>query len=71
MNPLFGQIINIVFLVIIGALALLLALASYIYIRYGRTPSITITSSLMVMGIFLLAAIIAFNSLQQVISLYA
>ena len=71
MDPLIALIINIVFLVIVGAMGLLLALCIYIYVRYGRTQSITISSSLMVIAIFLIAVTTAYTTLQAIISLYA
>ncbi len=68
---LISPILNIAFLIIIGAIALLLALCVYIYIRYGRTPSVTITSSILVVVFFIIAAVAAFVTLQNFISYYA
>ncbi len=71
MNDLIPTVINIVFLIIIGALSLLLALCVYIYVRYGRTPSITITSSIVIVIIFISAVFAALTTTQKIISLYA
>lgn len=59
------------YLIIIAFFALILALSVYIYVRYGRTPSITITSSVMVIVFFLIAVLTAYASLNNLIALYA
>ncbi len=71
MNEIVISSIRIGFLVIAFAMALVLALCVYIYIRYGRTPSITIMSSALVVVFFIIAIFAAFSTLQNLISLYA
>lgn len=71
MNEFIAPILNIGFLVLAFGLALLLALCVYIYIRYGRTPSITIPSSIMVIVFFIIAIAAAYSTVQKLIDLYA
>jgi hypothetical protein len=71
MNEFIIPAANIIFLVASFGLALLLALSVYIYVRYGRTPSVTIPSSIMVIVFFVVAVLIAYNTLQNIIQNYA
>ncbi len=54
------------FLLIIGFLALLSLLAIYVFIRYGRTRSITVMTSLAFTAVFVLGAITALASLLRI-----
>lgn len=69
-SGLISTVLNIVFLVVTAALGILLALCIYIYVRYGRTRSITIASSIVAAVIFLIGTAAAHSALQAVISLY-
>lgn len=56
---------NIVFLVIIAILTLASLLSIYIFIKYGRSRSLTIFISMVFGAIFILQTIAAFAILQQ------
>lgn len=61
----FQTIANLVFLVVIALLAIASLLSSYIFIKYGRTKSITMLISLIFAAVFVLQTIAAFTILQQ------
>lgn len=63
-QDLFSLILNIFFYVMVGAYALLSALAIYIVIKYGRTPAITSLASITYAGVFLFVLVGAFITLQ-------
>lgn len=58
-------IIKIAFFIIIGFLGIIALLTAYVFIRYGRTPGITILSSLVFAGVFFLGILSAYLTLQQ------
>lgn len=55
-----------VFFVLIGFFAVLSILAAFVFIRYGRTKSITIIISLVFAGLFILGTLTAFLTLQNI-----
>lgn len=59
-------IANIVFLVIVAIASLAALLSVYILIKYGRTTTISVFSSMVFGGIFILQVIAAFATLQTV-----
>lgn len=59
-------IVEIVFFLAVGALAVLSIMAIYVFIRYGRTKSITIITSLVFGGLFLTGVISAYITLQNI-----
>lgn len=55
---------NIIFLIIVSIMSLAALLSVYIVIKYGRTATISIFSSMVFGAIFILQAIAAFATLQ-------
>lgn len=66
-----SSILNLVFLVVIGVFTIVSLLAVYVYIRYGRTLTITLASSAVFLVLYLIAVIAAYTTLQNLIDLYA
>jgi uncharacterized membrane protein YqjE len=60
-------IINITFAVVIGLMALVSLMTMYVFIRYGRSRSFALLTSLVFAGIFILGAVGAFFTLQQIL----
>lgn len=60
-----NQISTIVFFVIIGFLALVSLLATFVFVRYGRKPTFTVAVSLVFGAIFFLGTITALVTLQK------
>ncbi len=60
------NISTIVFLVVIGLFAVVSLMAMYVFIRYGRTPGITILTSIIFGGVFLLGTMTAYLSLRNI-----
>lgn len=70
MDSSLSTILYIAFLALIGLLSLIAILAVYIYIRYGRNLSITLTSSAVFIALFVIGAIAALVTLQDLIAAY-
>jgi hypothetical protein len=64
------QIINyitlIAFFVVIGFFAIVSLMAIYVFIRYGRTKSLTVATSLVFSALFLISAVTAFLTIQEI-----
>ncbi len=60
------SIVNIVFLIIIGLFILVSLLAAYIFIKYGRSSTLTVVTSLLYGALFFLQSIAAFAVLQKI-----
>ncbi len=64
------QIINyitlIAFFVVIGFFAIVSLMAVYVFIRYGRTKSFTVAASLVFAALFIVSALTAFLTIQQI-----
>lgn len=64
------QIINyitlIAFFVVIGFFAIVSLMTIYVFIRYGRTRSFTVATSLVFSALFLLSALTAFITIQKI-----
>lgn len=58
-------IANLIFLVVIAVLTLASLLSIYIFIKYGRSKSLTVFISMIYGAIFVLQTIAAFAILQQ------
>jgi hypothetical protein len=58
-------IANLVFLVVIAMLTLSSLLTIYIFVKYGRSRSITVSISMIYGAIFILQTITAFAILQK------
>lgn len=58
--------LNISFFVIIIIFGIIALLSVYILNKYGRTKSITLFSSLVFLGLFILLSLSAFTTLQVV-----
>ncbi|QQS22922.1 hypothetical protein IPM19_04905 [bacterium] len=58
------SIANIVFLIIVAIMTLAALLSVYVIIKYGRTYSISVFSSMVFGAIFILQVIAAFTTLQ-------
>ena len=65
-ESLLKPIVTVLFLVIIIFFAVISLMAIYVFIRYGRTRSLTLMTSLIFAGVFLLGALTAFISLQRI-----
>ena len=59
-------IANLVFAVVIILMAAISLLAMYVLIRYGRTRSITVLASMVFAGVFILGALGAYVTLQNI-----
>lgn len=64
------QILNyvalIIFFVVLGFFAIISLMAMYVFIRYGRTRSITVATSLAFSALFLISAVTAFFTIQNI-----
>ncbi|HEX3099393.1 MAG TPA: hypothetical protein VHQ41_00280 [Patescibacteria group bacterium] len=60
-----NNIASIVFLVLVGLLALVSLLTAYVLIRYGQKLTFTVIISLAFGAVFFLGALTAFITLQQ------
>lgn len=58
-------IANVIFLIVIAVLGLASLLSVYIFIKYGRSKSVTVFVSMIYGAIFVLQTIAAFAILQQ------
>lgn len=56
----------IAFFVVIGFFAIISLMAVYIFIRYGRTKTFTIATSLVFAALFILSAFTAFITIQKI-----
>ncbi len=65
-----STIFHIAFFIVIGVFSIVSLLAVYIYIRYGRTLSITLASSAAFAILMLIGFASAFVSLQNLLELY-
>jgi hypothetical protein len=70
MDSSLSTILFLVFWAIVGLFSLLAVLSVYIYVRYGRTRSVTLTSSAVFISLFLIGVGTALVSLQNFISTY-
>lgn len=61
-----NYISSVAFFAVIGLFAIVSLLAIYVFIRYGRTKSITVLISLVFAGVFILGTLAAFLTLQQI-----
>jgi hypothetical protein len=57
---------TITFFVVIGFFAIISMLAAFVFIRYGRTKSITVLMSLGFGGLFILGVLSAYLTLQNI-----
>lgn len=57
---------TLTFFIVIGFFAVISVLAAFVFIRYGRTKSITILISLGFAGLFCLGVLSAFLNLQNI-----
>jgi hypothetical protein len=64
-------IIYLVFFALLGIMGILGLLSIYIYIRYGRSLSITMGSSAVFVVLFIIGSVSALVSLQNLLGLYA
>ncbi len=56
----FKSIAQLVFLVVITFFVIVSILAAYVFIRYGRTPGITVLTTLVFVGLFFLGTLSAY-----------
>lgn len=59
------NITNIAFFIIIGVFVLMALLSIYIFIKYGRSSSLTILTSMIFGALFILQTIAAFATLKK------
>lgn len=57
---------QILFFVVIGFLAILSVMGAFVFIKYGRTKSIAIITSLVFAGLFFIGVLTAFITLQNI-----
>lgn len=65
-TQLINYIVSIAFFVVIGFFAIISLMAIYVFIRYGRTKSITVATSLVFGTLFIISAVSAFLTIQNI-----
>lgn len=65
MSDIFSLIVSVLFYIIIATLSLLSVLGIFIVVKYGRSPVVTLFSSLVYAGLFSLVLLGAYLTLQQ------
>ena len=66
-----STILNIAFLILIGVFTIVSLLAVYVYIRYGRTRTITLVSGAVFIVLYLIGVLAAYAALTNLIDTYA
>lgn len=64
-EELFNTVVQIAFFVIIVVFAIIALLSVFIVTKYGRTRAITILTSMIFLGFFILQSLAAFGSLRS------